>query len=138
MSAAAFILTERKIFMDKELALIVEDNALLSNLFSRALRDVDYNTLVMRDGRMAQDWLLACQPDVLFLDLHLPKVSGQEILEAIWDQPRFAQTHIVLVTADARLGEMLADKAAFLLNKPVDIRQLQQLAKRLKQDRVRI
>ena len=45
---------------------------------------------------------------------------------------RFKNTHIVLCTADARMGSMLAERADFLLNKPVDTAQLQRMADRLK------
>jgi CheY-like chemotaxis protein len=118
--------------MNKSFALIVEDNTLLSNLFSRALQDIDYETLVINDGREALDWLMKREPDLLLLDMHLPFVSGKDILDKISGNPRFANTYITIVTADARMGEMLAEKASFLLNKPVDIAQLQQFAQRLK------
>lgn len=118
--------------MEKKLALIVEDNSLLSGLFARALRDVGYDTLILDDGRKALDWLMQDAPHLLLLDMHLPFVSGKQILEVINGDQRFADTYITIVTADARMGMSLADKASFLLNKPVDIQQLQQLAERLK------
>jgi CheY-like chemotaxis protein len=118
--------------MEKDLALIVEDNSLLSNMFSRALTDINYRTLVISDGQKALDWLSQGIPRLLLLDLHLPYVSGKEIFENIVEDPRFENTYIVLCTADARMGSMLADKADFLLNKPVDLFQLQRMAERLK------
>jgi CheY-like chemotaxis protein len=116
----------------KTLALIIEDNVMLSNMFSRALRDIDYETLIIDNGTQAINWLSANAPDVLLLDLHLPYASGQEILDRFEANPRLQGTYFVIVTADARMGEMLQDKVDFLLNKPVDILQLQQLAERLK------
>jgi CheY-like chemotaxis protein len=118
--------------MEKILAVIVEDNPLLANMFSRALRDIHYDTLVINDGQQALNWLLAHVPDLLLLDMHLPYVSGKQILDVIWGDPRFAHTYIAIVTADARMGEMMAEKASFLFNKPVDIAQFQQFAERLK------
>jgi CheY-like chemotaxis protein len=118
--------------MEKDLALIVEDNSLLSNMFSRALTDINYRTLVISDGQKALDWLSQGIPRLLLLDLHLPYVSGKEIFEKIVEDPRFENTYIVLCTADARMGSILADKADFLLNKPVDLFQLQRMAERLK------
>lgn len=118
--------------MDNKFALIIEDNPMLSNIFARALRDINYETEIIPDGKLALDRLLIHAPDLLLLDMHLPNVSGREILEAIYEDQRFENTYIVIVTADARMGEMLVDKANFLLNKPVDIIQFQQLAERLK------
>ena len=116
----------------KPLALIVEDNALLSNLFSRALHDIDYETMIISNGKKAMKWLMKREPDLLFLDLHLPEVSGEEIINTITDDRRFDGTYIVIITADARMGGALQKKADFLLNKPVDIFQLQRLAERLR------
>jgi CheY-like chemotaxis protein len=118
--------------MDKKIALIVEDNPLLARMFARALNDIHFETLIIGDGQQAMDWLTQKAPDLLFLDMHLPLLSGDQILERIHGEKRFSQTFIVIITADARLGEAVSDKADFLLNKPVDIRELQQLANRLK------
>ena len=117
--------------MEKQLALIVEDNALLSNLFSRALKDIGYETLVLGNGRAAQEWLQTQTPDVIFLDMHLPEVTGKTIFDGISTDARFEKVHTVIITADARMGEMLAEKASFVLIKPVDIDQLKQLGERL-------
>ena len=118
--------------MEKKFALIVEDNVLLSNLFSRALEDINYQTLVLNNGRKAQEWLKTEKPDILLLDMHLPYVSGKQILDEISVDDRFTDVYTVIITADARMGELLAEKASFVLIKPVDIQQLQQLAERLK------
>jgi CheY-like chemotaxis protein len=117
------------------LAVIVEDNALLSNMFSRALQDIDYQTQIIEDGRRAIEWLSFNVPDLLLLDLHLPYISGKDILERFERDPRFQHTYFVLVTADARMGETLRERVDFFLNKPVDLGQLQQMAQRLKNKR---
>lgn len=117
--------------MNAKLALIVEDNPLLSKLFSRALGDIGYLTIILEDGRIADEWLKNYEPHLLLLDMHLPYISGDKILEKIRDDVRFANTFFVIVTADARMGDLMASKADFLLNKPVDIQQLQQLGRRL-------
>lgn len=113
-------------------ALIVEDNILLANMFSRALTDIRYQAQVIADGKTALDWLAYNVPDIILLDMHLPLISGEVILKSIYQNPRFANTHTLIVTADARMGETFADQADFLLNKPIDIHQLQQMADRLK------
>jgi len=118
--------------VQNKLALIVEDNMLLSSLFSRALKDIEFETLVLSDGKKAREWLQTGRPDILLLDMHLPYVSGKQIFDEIYDDPRFKGMYTVVITADARMGEILSEKASFVLIKPVDIQQLQQLAERLK------
>ena len=113
-------------------ALIVEDNLVLANMFARALTDIRYRAEVVTDGKIALDWLACNVPDIILLDMHLPQISGDVILKAIYQNPRFARTRTLIVTADARMGDMYADQADFLLNKPVDLHQLQHMADRLK------
>ncbi len=115
-------------------AMIIEDNTVLANMFARSLTDIQYFVRIITDGGEAFKWLIYEDdvPDVILLDMHLPQVSGEKILNVISDDPRFEKTHILIITADARMGEMMADKADFMLNKPVDLMELQQMANRLK------
>ena len=112
--------------------LIVEDDAMLGDIFSRALREVDFDICLVRDGEAALDWLSEYVPDLIVLDLHLPIVSGEDVLKYVKNQPRFAHTRVMLVTADAAFGVLLDRQTDLLLIKPVDVFQLQRLAQRLK------
>jgi len=115
-------------------AMVVEDNILLANMFSRTLADIDYYVRVMNDGREALEWLVYVDdvPDVILLDMHLPNVSGEKILNVISDDPRFENCYIMIISADVRMAEMLSPKADFVLSKPVDLVSLQQMTHRLK------
>lgn len=66
--------------MEKPTALIVEDDSLLADIFSRTLSDIDYDTLIMPDGLLAMKWLNDNVPDLLILDMHLPYISGQKYM----------------------------------------------------------
>lgn len=116
----------------KPFALIVEDDPLLSELFSHALEDINYETDVIADGRKALERLFAQPPDLVVLDLHLPFVSGEDILKKLKADQRFNDTKVMIVTADATMGMQLNQTVDLMLNKPVDIFQLQRLADRLK------
>ena len=112
--------------------MIVEDDPFLSLLFAHALQDINYETEVITDGRYALERLRAAPPALLLLDLHLPFLSGADILEAIKQDGRFAHTKIMLVTADIPMSMQLHDEADHTVHKPVDIFHLQRLANRLK------
>jgi len=116
----------------KPSALIVEDDPMLADIFSRALKNIDYETDVIRDGLSASNWLKVHVPDLLILDLHLPFLTGEDILKQVNADNRFNKTKIMIVTADAAFARYLTGNITMTLIKPVDVEQLQKLAHRLK------
>ncbi len=114
-----------------KLALIVEDEADLAVIFSTALQKAGYKVDVATNGEEALTKLQGETPYLILLDLHLPKISGQEILEQIHDDPKFADSRIIVASADARRAANLEEKASFVLIKPIDFYQLMRLGERL-------
>ncbi len=121
--------------MTRPIALIVEDDEDLSDIFAEALSAAGFEPQIIRDGRQALEELETIQPIAIILDLHLPHVPGRDILAYVRGQERFASTRVVVVTADALSGEMMTDEADFVLIKPVSYAQLRDLAKRLSPSR---
>jgi CheY-like chemotaxis protein len=117
--------------MSKPLALIIEDDPDLSEIFSVSLRGGGFETEIISDGRIAIERLAGNPPAIIVLDLHLPHVDGATILEQIRANERFAKTAVILATADAQLADGLRSKADLILLKPVGVDQLRELAKRM-------
>lgn len=117
--------------MKKTLALIIEDEVDLATIFSEALKAGGFETEVIGDGAEALKRLETVVPKVLILDLHLPHVSGKEILASIRANDRLSETRVLVTTADSHLAEMIEDQADLVLLKPISFMQLQLLAKRL-------
>lgn len=117
--------------MSKPLALIIEDDFDLSEIFSAALEKDGFETEVVRDGKMAIDRLSGVAPAVVLLDLHLPHVSGVTVLQKIQSTEHFAQTAVIVTTADAQQADGLRGTADLVLLKPVSVDQLRDLTKRL-------
>lgn len=120
-----------------ELALIIEDDEDLANIFAEALRGVDFEVEHVADGKKAQERLLTGTPPYLILlDMHLPHVSGGELLTKILKKDeRFEKTMVIITTADARMGDAYRDQVDFVLIKPISFVQLRDLTKRLKPQR---
>lgn len=116
----------------KFLALIIEDDPKLAKIFSLALQAAEFQTEISRDGAIALTRLAEVVPNLIVLDLHLPHHSGQEILGRIRADARFAQTRVMLATADSRLAEALREEADLVLLKPISPGQLRDLAVRLR------
>jgi CheY-like chemotaxis protein len=111
-------------------ALIIEDDPQLNQVFSLALMG-QFTTEIVDDGQVALTRLAEMTPDIVVLDLHLPQVSGREILDYIRSVARFEKTRVIVTTADARQGEYLQNQADIVLIKPVNPVQLRELAMRL-------
>jgi len=117
--------------MSNLFALIVEDDNDLAIIFAMALQEAGFETQIVRAGDTALMWLSSSTPDIVVLDLHLPRVSGDTILKEIRADARLAKTKVIITTADPRMAEMLDDKADLVLLKPVGFSQLRDLAARL-------
>jgi two-component system response regulator len=94
---------------------------------SKILCDID----VVRDGAQAIDNLNkqggyadAQKPDLIFLDLNLPKLSGQEILCKIKNNADLKHIPVVVLTSSTAEEDILASynlHASAYVNKPVDL-----------------
>lgn len=117
--------------MHKPIAFIIEDDAKLGNVFSLALQLVQIDAELIADGKTALTRLDEITPDLIILDLHLPYVSGDEILRVIRANDRLAQVPVILATADSRQADYLQEQAEIVLLKPISPKQLAELAIRL-------
>jgi two-component system response regulator len=124
--------------MHDRVILLVEDNANDELLTLRALKrhNIRNEVVVVRDGVEALDWLFArgphaqrpadLVPQVVLLDLKLPKLNGLEVLEAIRGDERTKHLPVVLLTSSKEEQDVLAAYtrgANSYVRKPVDFVQ---------------
>lgn len=117
--------------MVKRSALIIEDSEDIADFLAIALKMSGFEAEIVADGERALARLKQIVPDVVVLDLHLPRVMGGDVLSAIRADPRLAHTQVMIVTADARMAQDLEDQADLVLVKPVGLEQIRVLAARL-------
>jgi DNA-binding response OmpR family regulator len=118
--------------MSNPLALIIEDDENLADIFSLALRRAQYEVEIVQEGDKALTRLTEIVPAIVILDLHLPHVSGEIILQQLRADQRLAKTRVILATADAFLAGELREEADLVLLKPISPGQLRELASRLR------
>ena len=114
------------------LAFIIEDDQDLSTIFADALESVGYKVEQIKDGLKAQQRLKDEVPYLILLDMHLPHISGADLLSEIKADERFDTTTVILTTADARMAEAYEPMADFVMVKPISFVQLRDLTSRLK------
>jgi len=117
-----------------ELALIIEDDEDLVEIFAEALRRVGFEVEQIPDGKKADERLRNGPPPYLILlDMHIPHISGGDLLTNVIKQDeKFDKTMVIITTADARMGEAYSDQADFVMIKPISFVQLRDLTARLK------
>ena len=118
----------------KPFGYIVEDYDDTANLFKWALEMAGYVVEVAKDGAVAQQRLSEIIPDLIILDIHMPRVSGDKLLQQIRSDERLVDTRVFLATADANMAAQLRDQAELVLLKPISVAQLKDLAERFRPD----
>jgi len=117
--------------MSNPLALIVEDEYDIASIFAKALASAGLDTEIVLAGDTAIAWLSAHTPDIVVLDLGLPEISGEDVLNHIRSEERLADVAVVIATAYSILGKDVQDKADWILTKPIGFSQLRDLAARI-------
>lgn len=132
--------------MSERVIVLVEDNADDEELTLRALRksNISNRVVVARDGAEALDYLLLRGPhagrdqrevpQVVLLDLKLPKVDGLEVLRTLRADPRTKALPIVILTSSAEDQDVIAGYnlgANSYIRKPVDFTQFVEAVRQL-------
>ena len=85
--------------MAGERILVVEDESAIVDIVCRALRRHGYETESAGDGDAALDKAATLRPDLVILDLMLPKMDGWEVCRRLRAMPETASTPVIMLTA---------------------------------------
>ncbi|NUN00072.1 MAG: response regulator [Bryobacteraceae bacterium] len=130
--------------------LLVEDNPADVRLTREAFKEGRclVNLAVARDGVEALDVLHrrgrhydAAPPDLILLDLNLPKIDGREVLREIKSDPALRKIPLVVLTtstADQDVGDAYGLAANCYIQKPVDLDQFIRVVQSIENFWVRI
>ena len=94
------------------------------------LRDKDYSLLEATDGEEALAVAMEGRPDLIIMDIQLPKMDGLEVTRRLRQIPQFRQTPIIALTASAMEGDrekIIAAGCDEYISKPVKPRQFPHL-----------
>lgn len=132
--------------MEEKIILLVEDNPDDVVLTMRAMKrhHLGNKVVVAKDGVEALDWLFGTgqyagrdtdvQPEVVLLDLKLPKVDGLEVLRQIRADPRTSTLPVVILTTSDEQRDVLQAYhlgANSYVRKPVDFGEFSEAVQQL-------
>lgn len=113
----------------KKKILVVEDDLAVSKFLSVRLRSLNFEVILAYDGEAGLKEARLRPPDLIILDLKLPKLTGEEVCKAIRDDcdKKFAVTPIIMLSAknsdvDRVIGMVIG--ASCYVTKPFRIESL--------------
>ena len=110
--------------------LIVEDNPENMRMLEMVLRAKNYTLLKATDGEEALDIAMRERPDLIIMDIQLPKMNGLEVTRKLRETPAFSQTPIIAITAYAMKGDkerVIESGCDAYLSKPINTRELPEM-----------
>jgi len=111
--------------------LAIDDNPANIEVVARYLRSrPDTRLLSAASGRVGLECAVRDLPDVILLDLHLPDLQGEEVLNELKAEPATAAIPVIVLSADASRGvirRLLAGGAFAYLTKPIELAELGEL-----------
>ena len=123
-----------------EKVLLVEDNLVNMKLLQATLEPRGYILVTATDGEEALEKACKENPDLIIMDIQLPKLSGIEVVKRLRQMPDFKRIPIIALTAYAMKGdEERLIEAGFdvYLPKPVNTRELPKVISEMLQNRGR-
>lgn len=98
--------------------LIIDNDEILRSVLTKALNDIGIKTQEAANGAEGLEKAKAEHPAVIILDEHMPKMNGQQFVEALQKEPWFNDVRIVVFTAlhdvDLMNHKMLAGVSDYL------------------------
>lgn len=113
--------------------LIAEDSATAVAVLKKALAPLGHTILVANDGEDAERQISLEQPDLVILDIIMPKLNGFQLCRNIRSNPSLAKLKVIMVTSMDRESDRywgLKQGADEYLTKPVDVEELMSKVRR--------
>jgi CheY-like chemotaxis protein len=86
--------------------LVVDDNEQNLELIQAYLEDIECKTLAAFDGKQALDMIAQTPPDLVLLDIMMPKMSGFEVCRILKNDSATKDIPIIMVTALSEFGDI--------------------------------
>lgn len=94
--------------------LLAEDDIQLVDMYNRKFELEGFDVRIAEDGEKALEILKDFRPDVVLLDIMMPKVTGLEVLEELKKKPEFEDVLVIMLTnlADEKTAEKIYELGA--------------------------
>jgi CheY-like chemotaxis protein len=118
----------------KSLILIADDRPTSRELLRTVLERAGYDVIEAEDGEVALEQARSRNPDLILLDMQMPKLDGYGVLTQLRADPRFRELPVLALTASAMMGDrekILAAGFTDYLSKPAGPEKVREMVARL-------
>jgi CheY-like chemotaxis protein len=110
------------------LALVIEDDTNLREIYRRVLTDLNVTVVEAADGEQALQKLEQHTPHLIILDILLPYIRGTDLLPLIFENPKFADTHVVVVSSNKQSASLTRQyPTVHFILKPIRVAQIRDM-----------
>jgi DNA-binding response OmpR family regulator len=120
--------------------LVVDDDPSVRKLLNQTLEMEGYEVSTAADGEEALEELPAAQPDVVVLDVMMPKLNGLDVLDRIRRNPETSTLPVILLTAKSSkedVWEGWQRGVDYYMTKPFDVEELLRFIEYVLEDETR-
>ena len=119
--------------VDRKRILVIDDDMPLRGMLAAALRQHGFQVLLAGDGEEGQRALNIHHPDVILLDLAMPKVNGWDFLQRLQETGHLGRVPIIVLSAHLRVEPqaVLQMGVSAILPKPFNLPELIDLIEHL-------
>ena len=114
---------------DRPLIACIDDSLMISHMMEQIITIAGYEFLAINDPVNAVGILMNRRPDLIFLDIVMPKISGYDLCSQLRRYPEFEQTPIIFLTSSSGIIDRIRAKmvgSSDFLKKTVDADELLQ------------
>jgi|ERR1700676_5284891 two-component system, OmpR family, alkaline phosphatase synthesis response regulator PhoP len=86
--------------------LVCDDEANILQVLGRVVREEGYDLIIAEDGEQGLQLARSEMPDLMFLDVMMPKMTGFEVCQELKADPATAGIYIILLTAMGQKRDM--------------------------------
>ena len=124
--------TDQQDTQERKKILVVDDNQDSRELVIKILGRKNYSLLEAQDGEDALNKIISEKPDLVLMDISMPKMDGFEVTRILKTMDDFRNIPIVALTAHAMKGDCekaLAAGCVGYITKPINIREFNEQIK---------
>lgn len=111
--------------MNKDKILIVDDDPHVSKLMGRVLQKENYDTVWAENGKKGLELIESENPDLVILDLTMPEMSGEEMLDlSLKSHPELPVIIVTAFGSEEKAVKLLKGGAVDYIRKPFNVDEL--------------
>ena len=113
---------------------IVEDDQAIAQMYRLKFESEGYDVQIAENGRLGLELILGMSPDIVLLDIMMPEMTGDEMLEKLRSTPWGKDMKVIILTnmgeQEAPLKLQKLNVSAFIVKAEMTPRQVAELVKK--------